>query len=129
VLARLGIVAVSIVLVVLLVGERADSRACTDAREELFGVALGERPAAGEPAALKAIADRCRGSEGLAAASGALRRQGRDREALALAARAARAEPESAQAWAAIASAARRINPGLSVRAGSRARELGARGS
>lgn len=103
----------------------AGTRACENGRRTLFGVVIGRLPAGREPAALRALQERCRGTDGLVAASAALQRQGRASQALAMAYRATRREPESATAWNAFAVAARAAGrSALARRAEVQARRL-----
>ena len=124
-LVRSIVLAACAAVVVMLSLTLSDSRACEQARTNLFGAVIGKFPARLEAPALRDLQDRCRGTDGLVAASAALERQGRLRDALAYAYRAAVREPRSATAWNALATAAQAAGRrGVAARAAAQAEKL-----
>ena len=103
---RAALVAVAAVLVIVLSLRLGDHAACDDARRAVFGATTGQTPRADVPRHVRAVAERCRGSEGLVAAAGALRTAGDEAAARRLARAATRREPDSFSAWRALASLA-----------------------
>ena len=108
-LVRLAVVVVAAALVVVLSLRLGDHVACDDARRAVFGATTGQTPRADVPRHVRAIAERCRGSEALVAAAGALRTAGDESAATRLARAATRRESESFSAWRALASLAQGV--------------------
>ena len=101
-IARIVVVVVCLAGVFVALGERRDADRCEDARRDVFAVAAGQAPRAGEAQAIERIREHCRGTGAILAVAGALRSQGRERQALVLAREAVDAEPDNALAWRAV---------------------------
>jgi hypothetical protein len=125
---RLTVVAVCVVAVAILAGRRADDRACRDARDDAFALALrGVRSGsdgAGLAAALRAS---CHDADELAGGAASLLVVGRRTDARALARDATRRAPEVFAGWVTLEAALRREDAGAARRAEACARALNPR--
>ena len=101
-IVRVIVVLACVAGVIVALGERRDVDRCDEARREVFAVAAGKVPRAGETQAIERIREHCRGTGAILAVAGALRSQGRERQALVLAREAVDAEPDNALAWRAV---------------------------
>ncbi|HEU4656973.1 MAG TPA: tetratricopeptide repeat protein [Capillimicrobium sp.] len=122
--ARLAIVAVSVVLVVLLAGSLRHHDACESARTDVIAAATGAKPQSVQEQAIDDIREHCRGAQSLVSASAVLYRQERFEEAQALAQEAVDAEPDNATAWNALAVTAAETDVATARRAAARAVQL-----
>jgi len=114
------LVAVAAVVVVALLMSRHDAQACETARHDVLRVTGKLLPASAGPAAIQAVRDHCRGSDGLVAVAGVLHSVGRDREALRIAQEAARKEPANATAWVGVAITADAVDDDVTARRAAR---------
>ncbi|HEY8582898.1 MAG TPA: tetratricopeptide repeat protein [Capillimicrobium sp.] len=121
---RLGLLIVSAVIVVLLVGARSDFDACEQARTDVLAAAAGAKPQSVQEQAISDIRAHCRGAQSLVSAAAVLYEQGDLDEAQALAQEAVDAEPDNATAWNGLAVTSAENDPATARRAAARAVEL-----
>jgi hypothetical protein len=103
VLARVFVVAVSLVAIAALAPRLADQHACQSSLDAIARLGFrGQEPAGGLAAQVATVRGRCRDTAQLAAAAGALAGARRTGPATVLAREATRREPASFNAWVAL---------------------------